>query len=130
MPPPTPPTWGRGGRLSLFEGLWDEMSSDSREKDLTDCATSLFCCQLKEAALITLVEKHFLPYLVSDLSEDDDEFKVLVFLPPQSHMLLKIRSEEDAVHFNIATDNWQLLPHINSYLLTITSCQEDALGHL
>lgn len=130
MPPPTPPTWGRGGRLSLFEGLWDEMSSDSREKDLTDCATSLFCCQLKEAALITLVEKHFLPYLVSDLSEDDDEFKVLVFLPPQSHMLLKIRSEEDAVHFNIATDNWQLLPHINSYLLTITSCQDAALGHL
>ncbi|XP_044067301.1 LOW QUALITY PROTEIN: AP-5 complex subunit beta-1 [Siniperca chuatsi] len=121
MPPPAPPAWGRGGRLSLFEGLWDEISSESREKDQ---ATSLFCCQLKEAALIALVEKHFLPYLISDLS-DKEEFKVLFFLPPRLHMLLKIRSEEDTVHFNIATDSWLLLPHISSYLLTITSSQKD-----
>lgn len=120
MSPPAPPAWGRGAKLGLFEGLWDEISSESGDKDLGDCATSLFCCQLEEAALIALVEKHFLPYLISDLS-DEEEFKVLFFLPPQSHMLLKIRSEEDAVHFNIATDNWQLLPHMSSYLLTVTS---------
>ncbi|XP_023280518.1 AP-5 complex subunit beta-1 [Seriola lalandi dorsalis] len=119
MPLPAPPAWGRGGKLNLFEGLWDEFCSESE-----DCATSLFCCQLKEAALISLVEKHFLPYLISDLSHKE-EFKVLLFLPPQSHMLLKIRSEEDAVHFDIATDNWQLLPHLSSYLLTLTSSQED-----
>lgn len=124
MPPPAPPAWGRGSKLSLFEGLWDEISSESGEKVPADCATSLFCCQLKETAVIALVEKHFLPYLISDLS-DTEELKVLFFLPPQSHMLLKIRSEEDAVHFNIATDNWQLLPHMSSYLLTITSSQED-----
>nr|CBN80620.1 Uncharacterized protein [Dicentrarchus labrax] len=124
MSPPAPPAWGRGGRLSLFEGLWDEISSEGGETDPADSATSLFCCQLKEAALIALMEKHFLSYLISDLS-DEEEFKVLFFLPPQSHVLLKIRSEEDAVHFNIATDNWQLLPHISSYLLTITSSQED-----
>ncbi|XP_070849622.1 AP-5 complex subunit beta-1 [Chaetodon trifascialis] len=123
MSPPVPPAWGRGGKLSLFEGLWDEISSESRE-DPEDCATSLFCCQLKEAALIALVEKHFLPYLTSELS-DEEEFKVLFFLLPQSHMLLKIRQEEDTVHFNIATDNWQLLPHMSSYLLTVTSSQED-----
>ncbi|XP_070758602.1 AP-5 complex subunit beta-1 [Enoplosus armatus] len=125
MPAPAPPAWGRGGKLSLFEGLWDEVSSESGQKDPADCATSLFCCQLKEAALIGLVEKHFLPYLTSDLSDDEQEFKVLLFLPPRSHALLKIRSEEDAVHFDIATDNWQLLPHISSYLLTITSPQTD-----
>ncbi|KAM9362426.1 AP-5 complex subunit beta-1 [Symphorus nematophorus] len=120
VPPPTPPAWGQGGTLSLFEGLWDEISSEGGE----DCSTSLFCCQLKEAALIALVEKHFLPFLISELSEE--ELKVLFFLPPRSHVLLKIRSEEDAVHFDIATDNWQLLPHISSYLLMITSSQEDA----
>lgn len=122
--PPAPPAWGRDCKLSLFEGLWDEISSESAEKDPADCATSLFCCQLKEADLKVLVEKHFLPYLVSDPS-DEEEFKVLFFLPPQSHMLLKIRPEEDAVHFDIATDNWRLLPHIGSYLQTITSSQEE-----
>uniref|UniRef100_UPI0037E9B8C9 AP-5 complex subunit beta-1 n=1 Tax=Semicossyphus pulcher TaxID=241346 RepID=UPI0037E9B8C9 len=124
MPPPTPLTWGRGSKLSLFEGLWDEILTESKEKDMADSSSSLFCCQLKEDALFALVEKHFLPFLISDLS-DKEEFKVLLFLPPQSHVLLKIRLEEDVVHFNIATDNWQLLPHISSYLLTITSSQED-----
>nr|XP_020444166.1 AP-5 complex subunit beta-1 [Monopterus albus] len=121
MPLPAPQAWGRASKLCLFEGLWDEMCQESREND---CATSRFCCQLKEAALLALVEKRFLPFLVSDLSTNK-ELKVLLFLPPQSHVLLKIRSEEDAVHFDIATDNWQLLSHIGSYLLTITSSQED-----
>ncbi|XP_031136017.1 AP-5 complex subunit beta-1 [Sander lucioperca] len=123
-PLPAPPACGQRGKLCLFDGLWDEISSKSGE-DLDDCATSLFCCPLKEAALIALVEEHFLPYLLSDRS-DKEEFKVLFFLPPQSHVLLKIRSE-DPVHFNIATDNWQLLRYISSYLLTITSTQEDAV---
>ncbi|KAM3621010.1 uncharacterized protein V6R79_004914 [Siganus canaliculatus] len=114
---PAPPSWGRSSRLALFKELWDDISSKSEDSDSSDCATSLFCCQLQEAALLSLVEKHFLPYLISDGS-NEEEFKVLFFLPPQSHVLLKIRSEEDAVLFAIATDNWQLLPHINSYLLT------------
>lgn len=123
---PVPTVWGRGGKLHLFEGLWDEICSENiEEKKLADCATSLFCCQLKEAALAALVEKHFLPFLISELC-NKEEFKVLFFLPPQSHVLLKISSEEDAVHFNIATDNWQLLSHLSSYLLTITCAQEDA----
>lgn len=115
LPLPVPSNWGRGGTLSVFEGLWDEICSESG-----DSAMSLFCCQLKEAALNTLVEKHFLPFLISDASHKE-EFKVLFFLPPRSHILLKVSSEEDAVHFNIATDNWELLSHINSYLLKITS---------
>ncbi|XP_068994664.1 AP-5 complex subunit beta-1 [Embiotoca jacksoni] len=119
LPLPAPPAWARGGRLGVFDGLWDEICSEGG-----DGATSRFCCQLKEAALTELVGKHFLPYLVSDPSHKE-EFKALVFLPPRSHLLLKIRSEEDGAHFNIATDNWRLLPHVNSYLLTITSSKED-----
>lgn len=122
LPLPVPSNWGRSGTLSVFEGLWDEICSESG-----DSAMSLFCCQLKEAALNTLVEKHFLPFLISDASHKE-EFKVLFFLPPRSHILLKVSSEEDAVHFNIATDNWELLSHINSYLLKITSLQEDTLS--
>lgn len=124
MPLPVPSAWGRGDKLSLFKGLWEEITSESTEKELSNCATSLFCCQLKEAALFALVKKYFLPFLISDVSAEE-EFKVLFFLPPQSHILMKIRSEEDAAHFDIATDNWKLLPHISSYLLMLTSSQED-----
>ncbi|XP_029989422.1 AP-5 complex subunit beta-1-like [Sphaeramia orbicularis] len=116
---PAPTTWGRNAKLKVFDGLWDEISTDCEEKDGAESATSLFCCRLQTDALSELVQKHFLPYLVSHPS-DKDELKVLIFLPPRSHTLLKIRPEEDAVHFNIATDNWQLLPHISSFLLMVT----------
>lgn len=116
---PAPPSWGRGQKLSLFDSLWEEVENAS------DGASSLFCCQLTEAALLALLDKHFLPFLLSDPCPGE-ELKVLLFLPPQSHVLLKIRSEEDAVHFSIATDTWHLLPHVNSYLLTVTSPQGDA----
>lgn len=123
-PLPAPPSWGRGQKLSLFDGLWAELGSAERS---SDCTTSLFCCQLSQAALLALVNTHFLPFLLSDACPGD-ELKVLLFLPPQSHVLLRIRSEEDAVHFSIATDTWHLLPHVNSYLLTVTSSQGDTFS--
>lgn len=118
-PPPVPPSWGRGLRLSLFDALWAELHSESEEEE-KHCACSLFCCRMEEEALVALVQKHFLPFLISD-SSDREEFRVLLFLSPRSHVLMKIRSEEDAVHFSISTDSWELLPHFNSYLLTITN---------
>lgn len=121
-PLPAPPSWGRGQKLSLFDTLWAELGSESA----SDCATSLFCCQLTEAALLSLLHQHLLPFLLSHPCPGE-ELKVLLFLPPQSHVLLKIRSEEDAVHFSVATDTWHLLPHVNSYLLTLTS-QGDAFS--
>lgn len=124
MTPPVPLTWGRGSKLRLFEALWEEISSECIEKNPSDRATSLFCCQLKEAALLALVKRNFLPFLVSDLSVEE-EFKALFFLPPHSHVLLKIRAEEDAVHFDIATDNWKLLPFISSYLQSVTLSPRD-----
>nr|XP_040059611.1 AP-5 complex subunit beta-1 [Gasterosteus aculeatus aculeatus] len=119
-PLPAPRAWGRGGGPVLFEALWGEMSAEDQE----DCATSLFCCQAKEGPLSALVAEHFLPFLVSDRS-DEDEFKVLIFLPPRAHVLLRIRPGEPA-QFHIATDDWRLLSHLNSYLLTITSSRGDA----
>lgn len=122
MPLPAPSTWGGGDRLSVFEELWNEICCESGGADQADSTTSLFCCQLGAMELGALVEKHFRPFLISDPSHEE-EYKVLCFLPPQSHILLKIRLEEDAVHFDIATDNWQLLPHISSFLLVFTSSQ-------
>lgn len=123
-PLPAPPTWGQGDKLSLFQALWEEIGSESEQEDpALSCATSLFCCQLKEAALATVVKEHLLPFLLSDASAE--ELKVLFFLPPRRHILMKVRSEEDAARFDIATDDWKLLPHVNSYLLMLTSHQKD-----
>ncbi|KAM9859153.1 AP-5 complex subunit beta-1 [Aulostomus maculatus] len=123
LPLPSPPSWGAAGRLSVFEGLWEEICCVSSKEDGNKYATSLFCCQLDVENLAAWVEKHFLRFLITDPSYEE-EFKVLLFLPPQSHVLLKIKSGEDVVHFSIATENWQLLPHINTFLLTLTSLQE------
>ncbi|KAF7648081.1 hypothetical protein LDENG_00162330 [Lucifuga dentata] len=124
MPLPAPPACGKRFNLSVFEGLWAEICRGTEERVLDDCATSLFCSQMEDSALEALADKHFLPYLVSDPS-DEDEHKVLFFLPPQSHVLLKVRRGSDAVHVHIATDSCQLLPHITSFLLKITSSQQD-----
>lgn len=126
LPLPVPLAWGREHKRRVFEGLWDQICSGESDKDVADCATTLFCCQLEDAAVRVLVQKHFQPYLLSDC-KCEDGLKVLVLLPPQSHLLLKISAEEDALHIAIATDNWELLPHINSYLQTIT--EEISLLH-
>lgn len=117
-PVPVPKAWGRLQKCTLFEALWQEISTEC--EDEVESAISLFCCQLEKDELEALVEKHLKPFLVADDSEKE-ELRVLVFLPPLSHVLLKIRHEEDAVNFDIATDNWHLLPHVNSFLQAITS---------
>ncbi|CAG5984653.1 unnamed protein product [Menidia menidia] len=118
LPLPAPGGWGPARRLALFRGLWGDMSAPGGGG-----ALSLFCCPLTGAALSALVDKHLARFLVSDPSHAD-ESKAAIFLPPKSHVLLRIRPERDASHFDIATDNWELLPPLNSYLLTITSSQE------
>ncbi|KAM8867525.1 AP-5 complex subunit beta-1 [Synchiropus picturatus] len=119
-PLPIPSPWNNSASLSLFEELWEEICVKSGGD--SDCAVSLFCCQLEPAELKTLVENNFGAYLIR--CEDRVEDRVLVFLPPRSHVLMKIRPEEDAVHFSIATDDWHLLPHVNS-LLTVLTCSQE-----
>lgn len=117
-PVPVPKAWGRLDKLKLFEALWQEICAECG--DAVESASSLFCCQLEKDELEALMNKHFQLFLISD-DREKEELRVLVFLPPLSHMLLKIRREEDAVNFDIATDNWHLLPHINSFLQAVTS---------
>ncbi|CAN9512176.1 unnamed protein product [Ophioblennius macclurei] len=114
LPLPAPPSWSDGDRSQLFDALWEEILSGD------DSAVSLFCCGLMEAALEALVTQRFQPFLVAN-TDGEDPIKVLLFLPPSSHVLMKIRWEEDAVHFRLATDDWELVPHVNSFLLSVTS---------
>ncbi|XP_030230130.1 AP-5 complex subunit beta-1 [Gadus morhua] len=127
-PLPVPASWGPALRLRAFERLWDEFCSDGDGGSVgeggggdasPDRACSLFCGRLGEAELEALLEEHFAPFRVADPG-DATGHRVLLFIPPGSHVLLRIRPQEDAVQFHMATDNWRLLPHVNDFLLSVT----------
>ena len=45
---------------------------------------------------------------------------LLLFLPPQYHILLKFISNESSTVTRIATDNWKLLPFIGEWLKQVS----------
>ncbi|KAJ8360561.1 hypothetical protein SKAU_G00170860 [Synaphobranchus kaupii] len=116
LPLPVKVDWSQESREQLFDQIW--RCTCSEECSLS--ATSLFCFELGERSLRGLVDLNFHPYLICK-NQDQERYKVLFFLPPQCHVLLNITITEDAVHISIATDNWKLLPYINSYLQNVTS---------
>ncbi|XP_049589039.1 AP-5 complex subunit beta-1 [Syngnathus scovelli] len=101
-------------KLALFQDLWEQISEEGQ----ADYASALFCCQLQAQELRSTVEKHLRPFMIADPAKKD-EFKLFFVIPPQFHILLKIISQEDAVHCSIATDNWRLLPHMGSFLANL-----------
>ncbi|KAJ7999078.1 hypothetical protein DPEC_G00211680 [Dallia pectoralis] len=120
LPLPAPLGWTGVQRNRVFEEIWTEISSVESMGDLDNAATSLFCDQLDNRLVGNLVN-NFQRYRIPYCSElDNGGCKVLFFLPPQSHVLLKVLTVEDNVQVHIATDNWKLLPYINSYLEEIT----------
>ena len=46
---------------------------------------------------------------------------VILFLPPSYHLLLKFQVKPTSSNITIATDNWRLLPFINTYLLALVN---------
>ncbi|MBN3301303.1 AP5B1 protein, partial [Amia calva] len=115
LPLPVPVSWSLEARGRLFDQLWRAMSS----RESSQSAISLFCFQVGEKPLSDIVQSHFHRYLVSAQSSQE-HYKVLLFLPPKFHILFDIKNAEDAARVNIATDSWNLLPYINSYLKSIT----------
>lgn len=96
----------------VFDRIWDAASSGEPSAS----ETSLFCFKTGIDTLLDLIKKNFQGYIIS---QELNKWKVLFFLPPRFHVLLAIREGEDAVQVSIATDNWELLPHVNSYLQNI-----------
>ncbi|KAJ8258723.1 hypothetical protein COCON_G00177350 [Conger conger] len=116
LPLPVKADWSQESREQLFDHIWRYTCSE----ECSQSATSLFCFELGDRSLCSLIDLNFHPYLISK-NQNQDCYKVLFFLPPQCHVLLNITNTEDAVHISIATDNWKLLPYINSYLQNVTS---------
>ncbi|XP_006013744.1 AP-5 complex subunit beta-1 [Latimeria chalumnae] len=118
LPAPVPTSWPSEVLGQLFDQLWNSpcMAEPSQ------LVESLFCFQLVKISLHDLIAANFQKHMVVP-EPDSGAYKVLLFLPPQNHILFNIKSLEDTHCVSIMTDNWKLLPFINSYLKEITSGQ-------
>ena len=60
------------------------------------------------------------------LSDTDGSTCVAAFLPPASHLLIKVKVDQDGttMKFTMATDNWRILPLMSDYLRTISAVEE------
>lgn len=115
LPMPVPVGSPSTYKEEVFSCLWEDIKATEADKS----AISLFCFEGKDKSLQELINKNFQNFLISNPTESG-ECKVLFFLPPQFHVLFRINLTEDAIKIDIGTDYWELLPHINSYLLKIT----------
>ncbi|KAK1157282.1 hypothetical protein AOXY_G24905 [Acipenser oxyrinchus oxyrinchus] len=120
LPLPVPVHWSQGSREQLFHQLWKSLCPEESSQS----ATSLFCFEVGERSLREVIESSFHKYLVYK-QLNPESYKVLLFLPPQFYVLLKIKNSEDAAIVSIITDNWKLLPFINSYIKCITDYSAD-----
>lgn len=103
------PAWSPEKRHHLFDALWHRLHPDNKEM----CAESFVCWTLSPLSLGCLVQDHFARFI---LAEQSGSYKIGMALPPWYHILLQVQSSEDVAHVGIRTDNWKLLPLLNSYL--------------
>lgn len=116
LPAPLPQEASPESKEIVFDKIWENILSGQLHSE-----TSLFCFKTDRDALLNLIERNFKDFLVSQTK--DQVCKVLFYLPPHFHVLLMISEpddDDDDVQVRIATDNWELLPHVNSYLQEIT----------
>ncbi|CAH2319859.1 AP-5 complex subunit beta-1 [Pelobates cultripes] len=114
LPLPLPSSCPEISRAQLFDKLWLTLQPDESNQ----CEDSTFCYNVLQKSLYDVAQSYFSNFVVV---YKGDEYKIGLFLPPQFHILMHIKSEKDIAKFSIRTDNWKLLPLLNSHLLNITS---------
>ncbi|XP_072442789.1 AP-5 complex subunit beta-1 [Chiloscyllium punctatum] len=113
---PVPTNWPLEMKARLFNQFWESLLQTGSSQSVL----SRFCFTTVQRPLSELVNLHFQKYVVSQQS-DPESYKVFLFLPPRVHLLLSLEQAHNMAKVDIVTDNWQLLPFINSYLIDITS---------
>ncbi|XP_068096661.1 AP-5 complex subunit beta-1 [Hyperolius riggenbachi] len=108
VPLPLPPSCPVNTRCFLFAKLWQNMKPDEQNQ----CEESIFCQKMSEQSLHNFVQSHFSKFVVS---HQDHKYKIAFLLPPKSHILIYACFQEGTACFNVRTDNWKLLPNLNSY---------------
>ncbi|XP_075047150.1 AP-5 complex subunit beta-1 [Mixophyes fleayi] len=115
VPLPLPAPCPLDARCHLFGQLWDALTPDDRSRP----TESIFCYKMSKSCLRSIVLSHFSKYVVS---YHDHEYKIGILLPPHFHILMYACIYKDVARFEIRTDNWKLLGHLNAHLLDV-SCK-------
>ncbi|XP_067873577.1 AP-5 complex subunit beta-1 [Heterodontus francisci] len=113
---PVPTNWPSKIKVSLFNQLWTSLV----QPESSQSVLSRFCFKTTLRPLSELVNLHFQKYVVSQQS-DPESYQIFLFLPPRINVLFNVEQMDNMAKVNIVTDNWKLLPFINSYLIDITS---------
>ncbi|XP_048417598.1 AP-5 complex subunit beta-1 [Stegostoma tigrinum] len=116
LAPPVPTNWPSKMKAQLFNQLWECLLQTGSSQSVL----SRFCFTIAQRPLSELTNLHFKKYVVSQQS-DPESYQIFLFLPPRVHLLLSVEQVYNVAKVDIVTDNWQLLPFINSYLIDITS---------
>ncbi|XP_048470940.1 AP-5 complex subunit beta-1 [Rhincodon typus] len=116
LAPPVPTNWPSKMKAQLFSQLWESLLQTGSSQSVL----SRFCFTIARRPLSELTNLHFKKYVVSQQT-DPESYKIFLFLPPRVHLLLSVEQVDNVAKVDIVTDNWQLLPFINSYLIDITS---------
>lgn len=116
LPLPVPLSWPPEVKVSLFTKLWTSLIQNGSSQSIL----SRFCFKTAQGPLCELIRLHFQKYVVSQHSQPES-YKVFLFLPPCINVLFQLEQIDDIVKVDIVTDNWKLLPFINSYLVDMTS---------
>nr|XP_060614172.1 AP-5 complex subunit beta-1 [Anolis sagrei ordinatus] len=106
------PAWPLEKRQRLFGALWQRLCPKSNG----DCGESLTVWPVPPQSLDGLMQSHFARYLLADRSGC---YEIGLALPPRCHVLLQVHSIAESARVGIRTDNWKILPSLNSYLQSL-----------
>uniref|UniRef100_UPI00398F6649 AP-5 complex subunit beta-1 n=1 Tax=Pristiophorus japonicus TaxID=55135 RepID=UPI00398F6649 len=115
LPLPVPASWPSASKASLFNQLW----ASSVQTESSQSVLSRFCFKTASRPLSKFINLHFEKYVVSQQS-DPESYRIFLFLPPHVNILFDVEQMDDVAKVDIVTDDWKLLPFINSYLMDIT----------
>ncbi|XP_033109739.1 AP-5 complex subunit beta-1-like [Anneissia japonica] len=105
-------------RVLLFKKLWQDIRDVEQKSSTSLCTESVCVLQITMERMNVTVANDFADFTVTHYATGEQEKKwfVGIFLPPQSHLLLRIASNACNSVVSIATDNWKILALVNKYL--------------
>ncbi|XP_078662866.1 AP-5 complex subunit beta-1-like [Branchiostoma floridae x Branchiostoma belcheri] len=102
-------------RLQVFQQLWEHIIQQQAAEHSPEngCVESVCCLTVGSDAVDDMLERELGPFL---LKHEDATHLVGIHLPPRTHLLMKVKPTDSTAIVTMATDNWRILPLVNSYL--------------
>ncbi|XP_063228037.1 AP-5 complex subunit beta-1-like isoform X2 [Bacillus rossius redtenbacheri] len=89
--------------LAVFEKLWESLAEEGYAAPYVDRDPGKVLRKVGD-------------YIIRSSSGEDPDMWAMIFLPPENHLLMKIKLDEDSVFVKIRTDIVLLLAYFNEFL--------------